>query len=299
MFKTNFPLCMNLQLFAEGGAEGTGATGTAAASQTGESPAQGTEQTSAANESTITEEQFKSLMKGQFRKVVDKHTRGVVENRLKGAMETIARYEALNPSLELLAQRYGTTTDNPEFAAILNKAIEDDDAFFTEEAEKRGVSVDTMRQISKMERDNAAMKKAIAEQESQRRADALMQGWMAEAEKLREVYPSFDLQAEIRNPDFVELMKLPIFNLRSAYEFIHKDELQAAASQVVAQQVEQRIANRVASNANLPVENGVASASAAVSVRDVNSLSKQERDDIIRRVMAGEKVTLGGNLVSG
>lgn len=298
MFKTNFPLCMNLQLFAEGGAEGTGATGTAAASQAGESPAQGTEQTSAAQ--AMTEEQFNEYMKDkQFRSFVHKHTEGVVKNRLKGTKETIARYEALNPSLELLAQRYGTTTDNPEFAAILNKAIEDDDAFFAEEAEKRGVTVDTMRQISKMERDNAAMKKAIAEQENQRRANELVQGWMAEAEKLREVYPSFDLQAEIRNPDFVELMKLPIFNLRSAYEFIHKDEIQATASQVVAQQVEQRIANRMASNASLPVENGVASASAAVAARDANSLTKQERDEIIRRVMAGEKVSLGGNLVSG
>lgn len=296
MFKTIFPLCMNLQLFAEGGAEGTGATGTAAASQTGESPAQGTEQTSAAQ--TITEEQFNEYMKDkQFRSFVNKHTEGVVKNRLKGAKETITRYEALNPSLELLAQRYGTTTDNPEFAAILNRAIEDDDAFFAEEAEKRGVSVDTMRQISKMERDNAAMKKTIAEQESQRRADALLQGWMTEAEELKQVYPSFDLQAEIRNPDFVELMKLPIFNLRSAYEFIHKDELQAAASQVVAQQVEQRIANRVASNASLPVENGVASASAAVAVKDVRNMTKAERDAINRRVANGEHLTMGGKLV--
>ena len=290
---------MNLQLFAESGAEGTGATGTAAASQTGESPAQGAEQTSAAQ--TMTEEQFKEYMKDKnspLRGFVDKHTEGIVKNRLKGTKEALARYEALNPSLELLAQRYGTTTDNPEFAAILNRAIEDDDAFFAEEAEKRGVTVDTMRQISKMERDNAAMKKAIAEQESQRKTDELLRGWMTEAEELKGVYPSFDLQAEIRNPDFVELMKLPIFNLRSAYEFIHKDEIQAAASQVVAQQVEQRIANKVASNANLPVENGVASASAAVAVRDANSLTKQERDDIIRRVQAGENnITLGGRLI--
>ena len=292
----NTQILMNLQLFAEG-AEGSGATGAAAALQNGENPAQGTEQTSAAP--TITEEQFRALMKGEFRGVVDKHTEGVVKHRLKGTKETLARYEALNPSLELLAQRYGTTTDNPEFAAILNKAIEEDDAFFTEEAEKRGVSVDTMRQISKMERDNAAMKKAIAEQESREKADKLLRGWMDEAEQLKEVYPSFDLQAEIQNPNFVELMKLPIFNLKSAYEFIHKDEIQAAQSRVVAQQMEQRIANKMASNANLPVENGIASASAAVAARDANSLTKQERDDIIRRVMAGEKVTLGGNLVSG
>jgi len=299
MFKNYFPLCMNLQLFAEGGADGSGATGAVAAPQIGESPAQGTEQTSAATEPTITEEQFKALMKGQFRGIVDKHTKSIVENRLKGTKERLARYEALDPVIGMLSQRYKFDANDPQIAELLTKAVEDDDAFYAEEAEKRGIDVNTMRQISKMERDNAALKKAIAEQESQRKADELLRGWMDEAEQLREVYPSFDLQAEIKNPNFVELMKLPIFNLKTAYEFIHKDEIQAAASQVVAQQVEQRIANRMASNANLPVENGVASASAAVAVRDASSLTKAERDDIIRRVMAGEKVTLGGNLISG
>lgn len=292
MLNNNPMLRVNLQLFAEGVAEGTGETGAVAASQTGENPAQGTQPSSEA-ELTITEEQFKQLMNGQFKGVVNKHTEGIVKNRLKGTKAQLARYEALNPSLELLAQRYGTTTDNPEFANILNKAIEDDDAFFAEEAEKRGVSVDTMRQISKMERDNAAMQRMIAEQESQRRADEILKGWIDDAEKLKEVYPSFDLQQELDNPNFVELMKLPIFNLQSAYEFIHKDELDAAKSQVVAQQMEQKIANKVASNQRLPVENGVAATSAATAQRDVRSLTRADRERINLEIAAGKKYTFG------
>ena len=292
MFKLNYPL--NLQLFGEG-ADGSGATGTAAASY-GENPVQGTEQSSAAP--TITEEQFIELMNGEFKGVVNKHTEGIVKNRLKGAKSEIARYKALDPSLELLAQRYGTTMDNPEFAKILNSAIEDDDAFFAEEAEKRGVSVDTMRQISKMERDNAAMKKVLEDQENQRKADEVLQGWLKEADELKQVYPSFDLETELQNPDFVECLRLPFFNLKSAFEFFHKDEIQAAASQVVAQQMEQQLANKMASNARRPVENGVAATNAATAQRDVRNFSKQERDDIIRRVMAGETISLGGNYIS-
>lgn len=290
MFKTLFNP-WNLQLFAEG--EGSGATGAAAASQTGESP-QGAEQTSAAP--AFTEEQFNEYMKNDkaFRGFVNKHTEGIVKNRLKGTKEEVARYKALYPVVELLAQRYHIDTENPEYAGAMIKALEDDDAFFMEEAEKRGVSVDSMRQISKMERENAAMKKAIAEQENQRKADELLKGWMAQAEKVKEIYPSFDLQTECENPDFVELIKLPIFNLQSAFEFIHKDELQAAANQVVAQQVEQRIANKVASNANLPVENGYAVASAAVAKKDVRNMTRAEREEINRRVARGEKFSFGG-----
>lgn len=291
MLKNNPMLRMNLQLFAEGGAEGTGETGEVAASQTGENPAQGTEPSSEAQ--AITEEQFKELMNGQFKSVVNKHTEGIVKNRLKGTKAQLARYEALNPTLELLAQRYGTTTDNPDFAAILNKATEEDDAFFAEEAEKRGVSVDTMRQISKMERDNAAMQRMIAEQENQRKADELLNGWIQDAEKLKEVYPSFDLQSELENPDFVELMRLPIMDLQSAYEFIHKNELQAAKSEVIAQQMEQKIANKVASNQRLPVENGVAATSAATAQRDVRSLTRADRERINLEIAAGKKISFG------
>ena len=298
MFKTIFPLCMNLQLFAEGGAEGAGETGAAAASQNGESPAQGTEQTSAAL--TITEEQFKELMKDKnspLRGFVDKHTEGIVRNRLKGTKETITRYEALNPVLELFAQRYNTTTDDPNFAAILTKAAEEDDSFFAAEAEKRGIDVETMKRLSKAERENTHMKKVIADQENQRKADELLRGWMDQAEKLKETYPSFDLKAELENPDFIELMRSPLFNVQSAYEFIHRDELKAAAAKVVAQQMEQRFANKMASNANFPAENGVASTSAAVASHDVRNMTKAERDAINRRVARGEHVTMGGNLV--
>lgn len=281
---------MNLQLFSDGG-DGAGATGADAAPQIGENPAQGTEPTSEAL--AITEEQFKELMNGQFKGVVNKHTEGIVKSRLKGTKAQLARYEALNPTLELLAQRYGTTTDNPDFAAILNKATEEDDAFFAEEAEKRGVSVDTMRQISKMERDNAAMQRMIAEQENQRKADELLNGWIQDAEKLKEVYPSFDLQSELENPDFVELMRLPIMDLQSAYEFIHKNELQAAKSEVIAQQMEQKIANKVASNQRLPVENGVAATSAATAQRDVRSLTRADRERINLEIAAGKKISFG------
>lgn len=298
MFKTIFPLRMNLQLFADGGAEGTGATGAVAAPQNGESPAQGIEQTSAAL--TITEEQFKELMKDKnssLRGFVDKHTEGIVKSRLKGTKETLSRYEAMDPVLDMLSQRYHANRDDPNFADTLIQALEADDAFFAEEAEKRGVSVDTMKQISKMERENEAMRKAIAEQERQQKDYELYQAWENEAAKVKEIYPGFDFQKELQNPQFIELLSLPTMDMKAVFEFVHRDEIQAAASQVVAQQMQQRFANKMASNANLPVENAVAPTSAVVAPHDVRNMTKAERDAINRRVARGEHITMGGTLV--
>ena len=288
MTKTKL-LLWNLQLFAEGG-EGAGATGTAAASQAGETAQQGETQTSAAP--TYTEEQFNESMKDKtFRGFVNKHTEGIVKNRLKGMKEQAARYEALDPVLDLLAQKYQTSRDDPKFAEILTKAVEEDDALYAEEAEKLGISIDAMRQISKTERENAAMRRQLDQERRLKEADEWYMARYQEAEELKQMYPSFDLEAELQNPDFVELIKLPTFNMRKAYEFVHMDEFQAAASQVVAQQTEKLLANKMASNASRPVENGVAVTSAATAKRDVSSLTYAERQEINRRVARGELIT--------
>lgn len=284
MYNTLFP--MNLQLFAEG-AEGTGATEAAAAPQTGENPAQGTEQTSAA--SAINEEQFNEYMKDkQFRGFVNKHTESIVKNRLKGAKETIARYEALDPILDMLSQRYQASRDDPNFAELLTKALEDDDALYAEEAEKRGVSVDTMRQISKTERELAAVRRKIDQDRRLKEADEWYDAKYKEAEALKQTYPSFDLTEELQNQEFVQLINLPTFDMRRAYEFIHKDEIDAAKAQAVAQQMEQKVANAVASGQRFPAENAVSSTNAAVAKRGVKDLSYQDRQDIARRVLSGE-----------
>jgi hypothetical protein len=103
------------------------------------------------------------------------------------------------------------------------------------------------------------------------------------------VYPSFDLRAEMQNPQFVDLLRNNV-PVRTAYEVIHKDDIIAGAMQFAAKTAEQKVTNKVIANGARPAENGNSSQGATVVKSDVSQLSKADRQEIIRRVQRGEKI---------
>lgn len=303
MTNTESIMRLNLQLFGEGnGAEGTGETGTVAASQGANSnnPLAGmiygkqaeAEPTSPAQEETVTPEQlsaeFKELTKGKYKDAYNSSVESIVKQRLKGTKEQVARLEALAPTLELLAQKYGVDVNDIE---ALNKAIDDDDTFFADEASQRGISVAELKNIRKLERENEMLKRANREVEDRKKADALYNSWMQQAEEVKNLYPSFDLNEELKNPEFIELLKSPAISVRRAFEVLHMDELTASAMHFAAQNTKNKLASSIAANGNRPSENGVSSVDSQRAKRDVASLTKADIDEINRRVMRGEIIS--------
>ena len=171
----------------------------------------------------------------------------------------------------------------------MNKAIQEDDSYYEEEALEKGLTVQQLKEIRKMERENADLKAKMEESQRQEQGKKLYAAWMQQAEAAKMVYPSFDMKAEMNNPKFVDLLRSNI-DVRTAYEVLHKDEIIPAAMQFTAQAMESKIAKKIASNGARPTENGMSSQSAAVVKSDVSQLSKADRAEIIRRVQRGEKI---------
>lgn len=301
---------LDLQLFADGGAGdgGTGAEGaqgvTAAAALPQTKGAKNPladvkygiqdEEVPAAGEPKATEvaqpdrkARFEEMIKGEFKDLYDERMQSTLSKRLKGLNETAEKYNSLSPTLELLAKKYGIK-DSSDIEA-LNKAISDDDSYFEDEAMEKGISVEQLKEIRKMERENAELKRQMQEQEQHENANRLYAAWMDQAENARQTYPSFDLKSEMANPRFVDLLRSNI-DVKTAYEVVHKDEIIPAAMQFAAQQVEQKVANKIKAGGARPSENGMSSQSAAVVKSDVSQLSKEDRAEIIRRVQRGERI---------
>ena len=298
MKNTNlFPLILNLQLFAEGGAgagdggtgsEGaTGVSATAAVSQTtGETtPAAGVEE----NPTEDRNAKFEALIKGEYKDLYDQRMQDTVQKRLKSTKETVDKYNALTPTLEVLAKKYGVEATD---IAALNKAIEEDDSYYEEEALEKGISVQQLKEIRKMEKENAELKRQMEEQNRKENANRLYAQWMEQSEAAKAVYPSFDLRTEMQNPKFVDLLRSNI-DVRTAYEVIHKDEIIPAAMQFTAKAVEQKLTNKIIANGARPAENGNSSQGASVTKSDVSQLTKAERAEINRKVLRGEKISFG------
>ena len=314
-----FPMFLDLQMFAEGaggtGASGgdggtgtTGATGetvTAAGSQKkgvksnpladvkyGIQPQEAVAEASPAAEVVETEDRnakFEALIKGEYKDLYDARVQDTVQKRLKGSKEIEDKYNSLAPTLEMLAKKYGV--DATDINA-LTRAIEEDDSYYEEEALEKGITVEQLKEIRKMEKENAELKRMNAERERKEGAAKQYATWMNQAEEAKRMYPSLDLNEEAKNPQFLRLLNSGV-DVGTAYAVIHKDEIIPAAMQYTAKTVEQKLTNKIIAGGSRPSENGNSSQGAMTSKSDVSLLSKADRAEIARRVARGEKITFG------
>ena len=305
-----FPFTLNLQLFAEGGGDGgtgaEGATGegvTAAGSQTKGAKSNplanvvyGVQPTTAsASESPAAEvvddrnAKFEELIKGEYKDLYDQRMQDTIQKRLKGTKETVDKYNELTPTIEMLAKKYGVDASDIK---ALNKAIEDDDSYYEQEALEKGISVEQLKEIRKLEKENAEFKRQREEQNRKENADRVYANWMQQADSLKTVYPSFDIKAEMQNPKFIDLLRSNI-DVRTAYEVIHKDDIISGAMQFAVQTANQKLTNKIIANGSRPSENGNSSQGSVVAKSDVSQLTKADRAEIIRRIQRGEKISFG------
>ena len=296
---------LSLQVFAEGAGAGDGGTAqgqgaTAGAASQQQKGAKGNplsnvkygiqeESAPAAEVQKPTADrnaEFEALIKGEYKDLYDAKMQDTIQKRLKGQKDIVDKYNALTPTLEMIAKKYGVDATDIE---ALSKAIEEDNSYYEEEAMEKGMTVQQLKEVKKMERENAALKAQMQEAQRQENGKKLYAAWMQQADEAKKVYPSFNLQAEMQNPKFVELLRSNI-DVRTAYEVTHKDEIISGAMQFTAKTVESKIAKKIAANGTRPAENGMGSGSAAVVKSDVSQLSKEDRAEIIRRVARGEKI---------
>lgn len=229
---------------------------------------------------------FEALIKGEYKDLYDAKMQDTIQKRLKGTKDTVDKYNALAPTLETLAKKYGV---DPTDIDALNHAIDEDNTFFEDEALEKGISVEQLKEIRKIERENADLKKQMREQSVRENADRIYAGWLEQSDALKQIYPNFDLDAEIKNPRFVDLLKNNV-DVRTAYEVLHKDDIIRGAMQFTADTVQTKLANNIIAGRNRPSENGIGQTSPAVVKNDVSQLSRADREEIIRRVARGEKI---------
>ena len=319
MFKANIILKhLNLQLFGEGGAgdggtgaEGTtGVTGAAAVPQTKgvknnplanvkygkqveEAQAANVQATIADADGNITQvvdrnAEFEKLIKGEYKEEYESRMQDTIQKRLKSTKEKVDKFDSLTPMFEMLSAKYGVDATDTN---ALMKAIEDDDSYYEEEALRKGISVAELKEVKRIERENASLKEQLERQEGEKRRAQIYADWINQSKALKNLYPSFDLDSELQNPEFVQYLRIPGVDVRKAYELTHKDDIIAGAMQFTAKTVERKHANKIMANGARPVENGLNSQGAAVVKSDVSQLSKADRQEIIRRVQRGEKIS--------
>lgn len=312
----------NLKLFegGEGGA-GTGADGAASQSEGAENVQAGTnipgssrrakktgaldnvvygkapevqqEQEDSAAESETkprTEEErrqdFKRLIDGEYKNEFTAEFQSVFDRRFKDAKQNEEQLKQLQPLIETLARKY--KVDGMDLQKLV-AAVEGDDSNFAAGAEEAGLDVPRYKNMLEMQKKAEAYDNMVRQNEARQRANAQMMAWEQEGEALKAEYPDFDFVAEVKNPQFISLLRSNV-PVKVAYEAIHMADIKNNLATQTARQTEKRVTDSIRAKGARPTENGVSSQSGIIYRSDPSKYSKADRAEIARRAARGERI---------
>jgi hypothetical protein len=266
---------MDLRLFDDGGAGAAAATSGAAT--TGDAVSTGTEGNQPARDFDA---EFDAMVKGDFKDAYNKKVQGIVKDRLKGSKQTESKLKDAEALLSLVGERYGWDGKDME---ALRASLESDKAYLEEEALEKGMTVEQLAQIKRMERENKVLREQQRQADERAAFEQKFAGWNAEAEALANVYPGLNLMEEFNNPTFVRLLDSGV-GVKAAYQATHFDELMGGALQYTAQQTQKAVLDGVKANGMRPNENGTKGSNGANQRIDVTKLTKEDRQRLMDEV---------------
>lgn len=228
---------------------------------------------------------FQDLVNSEeYKEIYTEETQRIINRRFRETQNLEQQVARNQPLIDMLMQRYKISDGD---IGKLTAAIENDDAYWSEAAEEAGMSVEQYKQFQKLRRENAALMRDQQQRRSQQAAQQQLQKWYGEAEQVKGVYPSFDLNAEVKNQQFLSMLKSGV-PMQHAYEVVHLDDIKAGVAKMQAKATERQVVDGIRAKGARPQENGTTSQSAFTVKDDVSKLTKSERAEIARRVARGE-----------
>ncbi len=224
--------------------------------------------------------------KAKYKAEIGKEIQEAISRRFKNQEDTASQLQSLNDALGPMYAKYGLKHGD---VAQLAKALSEDDTLYDELAEQHGMTSEAYRMHEQMSRENARLRENERRAQASAKAKADYEGWVAQAEELKTLYPNFDLAAEVQNPDFIADLKAGK-TVRKAYEAAHLEEILSGAVQATAANVRKSVTDNIAARGMRPAENGSKSRPGVVVKNDVNSLTDKDIDQILRQVKAGKKI---------
>lgn len=282
-----------------GGAAGAGAdAGAAAGAAEGAGTPAGTEAAGQAQQTGTDERaEFEELIKGKYKAYYDEKVQGHIRDRFKASKQAEARMQktidGMQPVMQMLAEKYHA---DPQDVDAISKAIQEDNSYYEDEAAERGMSVEQLKEFKRISRENAALRAAEEQRQEKAGQQEAMLRWQQQSEAVAQRYPGFQgLEAEANDPvtgeRFLQLLSSGI-DVENAYKVVHMDDLISGALEYGVNKARQETVQTIKARGMRPSENGASGAGAAVQHKDVASLTREERAQLMKRALRGESIDL-------
>ena len=238
---------------------------------------------------------FGELLRGEYADLTEE----LMQNAVTEATRRLEASPAMKGLMQALQEKYGTDANDlvALTEAVRNGAVKDD-AYYEKLAMEKGVSTKTARELDKLESQNKKLteqQQLIRQMERQREQQAriaeLQAGWDREAEQLKAQYPDFNMAEVLANPEVEKMMRSGV-SMTNAYRSAYFDHILKQQQAATARQVEQGVVNRLQQRNARPGENGTRPGGAVQTKIDVSHMSRKEMEEMERRAMRGEVITL-------
>lgn len=235
---------------------------------------------------------FERLIQSDYKDLYEEKFQKVFDKRFKDYKLLEKQANDSKSLIELLGPKYGVTDGD---VSKLAKAIQEDSSIWEEQALEQGLTVEQYKHMKQLERESQAFKEMQAKMEQERGAQETYNRWVQQSKDLKTLYPTFDLEKEIRHPEsgqkFIDVLAATN-DVKTAFQAIHFDEILPSAMQVTAQKVKEATVSNIQSRNQRPVENGVKSSTGAVIKNDPSKWTDDDIDKVIAKVQAGETIRL-------
>ena len=237
------------------------------------------------------EAKFNELIKGEYKEIYEQKVQEAVQRRFRGQQDMENRLNLADDFIGRLSSIYGVS-DPSDYDALMDAITEG--GSLEEAAAEEGLTVEQYKHIKQLEAEKAQQEAAQNRLEQQQRAEETYNNWMQEAEELKDLYPSFDLEAELdaeSGQRFARLLEQD-FSMKDAYEAVHLQEIMQNTAQHAAERTRKTVTDTIAAQGRRPSENGLGTKAGVIVKNDPSKWTNEDIDAVIKRVRRGETIKL-------
>ena len=177
------------------------------------------------------DEEFEELIRGKYADAFNKRTKGIIDKRLRKFKDLEENAGVLSPLLESIS------ADFPHIEKTDTRALVQ--AFLERKA--------SLAQAENRKKENSALFIKAEEYIKQKAALRLKDVLLEESEKLRAIYPSFDLHREYASsPEFRSLLGAGV-DLRRAFEAVNLEKIMGSAMRYAVMKAQKNTADAIKS----------------------------------------------------
>lgn len=208
---------------------------------------------------------FSELINGEYKSDFTDKVNDIVSKRFKELKKAEERLTQLNGAFSGVMAKRGANTLEELIEKLSEEKIYGNDKRNSQEELKKDLLLENYRKMT------------VSRQYSD---------WIKEADEVKKMYPDFDILREIKNPVFKNGLKLGM-DITSLYRALHFDEI----SKEIEDKASSQATLKAASYRNRPSEIGSTEPRAVKSAFNVNALTDEDMEKIVKRIARGDKIS--------